>query len=52
MVKITELRAFCLQCKDIKETTDFEIRRTDSGRHIAIGICPACKGRIQRLLRD
>lgn len=45
-----QLSAYCINCKEAKTTSAFQLRTTDSGRGMAFGQCPSCGGNIQRLL--
>lgn len=47
---MNELNAYCVMCRESKTTKDFEIKKTDSDRYLAHGICPTCGTSIKRLL--
>lgn len=42
---------FCGKCKERREFTGV-ISTTDSGRAVAIGQCPVCESKVQRILRS
>jgi hypothetical protein len=44
------INTFCVKCKDKKIMTDPKIKISDSGRRMAIGACPDCGGKVNRIL--
>lgn len=45
-----QIPTFCVKCKDKKIMKDAVIKKSDSGRRLAVGKCPDCGGRVNRIL--
>jgi hypothetical protein len=45
------INAYCVPCKENRETPLLEEKKTDSGRTLLIGVCPQCGSPIQRIGR-
>jgi len=50
-VVVAIINAYCVQCKESKESPLLEVKSTDSGRTVHIGACPQCNSEIRRIMR-
>lgn len=48
--KPMDITAYCVKCKEVKLMQDARIKVSDSGRQMALGFCPDCNGRVNRIL--
>lgn len=42
--------AYCVKCKEIRDMMNGVVKVSDSGRRMAMGICPVCNTKLNRIL--
>jgi DNA polymerase III alpha subunit (gram-positive type) len=48
---VVRINAYCVPCKESRESELLEEKKTDSGRTLLIGVCPQCGSTIKRVGR-